>query len=168
MFSTRPLVARDQPQLWEWLHIALWDPPPAPLRPRDVLAHPGVCIYAEAWGRTGDVGVVGQVDGADIGACWMRIVPDGAGLAHVDADTPQLGIAIVPAFQHKGFGEPMMRAALRAAREHGYAQVSLTVHPANPAIGLYERCGFVERGVRNTYRLMVCELATAAGSHPTR
>ncbi|MFO1311455.1 MAG: GNAT family N-acetyltransferase [Burkholderiales bacterium] len=168
MFATRPLVAQDQAQLWDWLHIALWDPPPAPLRPREVLDHPGVRIYAEDWGRPGDVGVVGQVGGTDIGACWMRLVPDGAGLARVDARTPQLGIAIVPAFQHKGFGEPMMRAALRAARDHGYEQVSLTVHPANPAIALYERCGFDDRGPRNTYRLMVCRLASAADGHPAR
>ena len=51
-----------------------------------------------------------------------------------------------------------MRAALAAARERGYRQVSLTVHPENPAIRLYERCGFVKREIRNTYHLMVVEL----------
>ena len=168
MLATRPLVAQDQAQLWEWLHIALWDPPPAPLRPREVLQHPGVRIYAEHWGRASDVGVVGQVDGLDIGACWMRLVPGGAGLAHVDAHTPQLGIAMLPAFQRKGWGEPLMRAALRAAADHGYAQVALTVHPENPAIALYERCGFTDRGARSTYRLMVCEPGRATRGQATR
>lgn len=168
MFTTRPLVPEDQARLWEWLHIALWDPPPAPLRPREVLQHPGVRIYAEGWGRQGDVGVVGQANGTDIGACWMRLVPGGAGLAHVDAHTPQLGIAVVTAMQRRGFGEPMMRAALRAAAGHGYTQVSLTVHPANPAIALYARCGFADRGERSTYRLMVCDLALAAPGQAAR
>jgi len=32
------------------------------------------------------------------------------------------------------------------------------VHPENPAIRLYERCGFEKRGLRNTYHLMVAAL----------
>jgi hypothetical protein len=74
-FKTRALEAADQSRLWHWLHLALWDPPPAPLRPREVLDNPGVAIYAEGWGREGDVGVVGEVDGKPIGACWMRLIP---------------------------------------------------------------------------------------------
>ncbi len=154
-FSTRPLIPADQPQIWNWLHIALWDPPPAGLRPREILDNPHVRIYAENWGRAGDVGVVGHVEGADIGACWMRILPVGVGLAYVDEHTPQLGIALQAEYQHRGFGSPLMLAALQAARAHGHRQVSLTVHPQNPAIRLYERCGFEHRGERNTYRLMV-------------
>lgn len=157
--TTRPLVAADQAQLWEWLHIALWDPPPAGLRPREVLQHPGVRIYAEDWGRPGDVGVVAQVDGIDAGACWLRLLPEGVGLGYVDAHTPQLGIALSPPYQHRGLGTPLMRAALDAARDHGYAQVSLTVHPENPAVSVYRRCGFVERTLRSTYRLMTCDLS---------
>ena len=51
-----------------------------------------------------------------------------------------------------------LRAAVDAAHAHGYRQVSLTVHPQNPASVLYERCGFVKREVRNTYHLMVKSL----------
>jgi len=139
--------------------VALWDPPPAPLRPIEVLQAANVRIYAEDWGAPGDVGVVGEADGAPIGACWMRLLPEGIGLASIDARTPQLGIALEPEFQRRGFGEQLMRAALGAAKTHGYEQVSLTVHPENPAIRLYERCGFVKRGERNTYLLMVAAIA---------
>lgn len=158
MVSTRELLPSDQEQLWNWLHIALWDPPPAPLRPLEVLQNPHVRIYAEQWGQPGDVGVVAEIDGAAIGACWMRLLSDHVGLAWVDDATPQLGIALLPAYQHKGHGEPLMRAALQAAQSHGYAQVSLTVHPENPAIRLYERCGFEKIGLRNTYNLMLARL----------
>ena len=161
VLRTRPLAREDQDRLWHWLHIALWDPPPASLRPREVLGHPAVRIYAEDWGRPGDVGVVAQVDGIDAGACWMRSLPEGIGLAYVDANTPQLGIALLPQFQHRGFGLPLMQAALNAARDHGYEQVSLTVHPENPAIALYERCGFRKRALRNTYHLMTASLDAA-------
>lgn len=158
MLNFRSLAPADQTALWNWLHIALWDPPPAGLRPIEVLQSPHVRIYAEDWGRPSDVGVVAQVDGADAGACWMRLLPQGVGLAYVDERTPQLGIALEAPFQHQGHGRPMMLAALAAARAKGYAQVSLTVHPENPAIGLYERCGFRKEGLRNTYHLMVAQL----------
>ncbi|MGZ5182158.1 MAG: GNAT family N-acetyltransferase [Ramlibacter sp.] len=158
MLDFRPLTPADQPQLWHWLHVALWDPPPAGLRPIEVLQAPAVRIYAEDWGRPTDVGVVAQVDGADAGACWMRLLPVGVGMASVDARTPQLGIALLPQYQHQGHGRALMQAALRAARQAGYASVSLTVHPQNPAIRLYEACGFRKREVRNTYHLMVAQL----------
>ncbi len=154
----RPLVAADQDRLWHWLHVALWDPPPAGPRPLEVLDLPGVRIYAEGWGRPSDVGVVLQVDGADAGACWLRRLPAGVGLGSVDGETPQLGIALEPAFQHQGHGRPLMLEALAAAARAGYRRASLTVHPENPAQRLYERCGFVERERRNGYRLMVADL----------
>jgi ribosomal protein S18 acetylase RimI-like enzyme len=160
MLRIRPLRPEDQAQIWEWLHVALWDPPPAPFRPREILQDPRVRIYAESWGREGDVGAVGELPGEalPIGACWMRLIKSGEGLAYVDDSTPQLGIALLPRFQHQGYGRQLMFAALEAARQYGYRQVSLTVHPQNPAIAMYERCGFVKRELRNTYHLMVAAL----------
>jgi ribosomal protein S18 acetylase RimI-like enzyme len=98
------------------------------------------------------------VDGKRIGACWMRCIRGGVGLGYVDDETPQLGIALLPEYRGRGFGRQLMLGALRAARAHGYRQVSLTVHPQNPAIVLYESCGFVKRDIRNTYHLMVATL----------
>ena len=158
----RPLATADQAKLWHWLHVALWDPPPAGPRPVEILEHPGVRIYAEAWGRPTDVGVVAQVDGVDAGACWLRLLPPGVGLGSIDAETPQLGIALDPAFQHQGYGYPLMTEALAAAARAGYRKVALTVHPANPARRLYERCGFRDVEVRATYHLMVADLAGGA------
>jgi GNAT superfamily N-acetyltransferase len=104
------------------------------------------------------VGVVARVDGADAGACWMRLLPPGEGLASIDAQTPQLGIALEPPHQHQGHGGPLMLEALQAARRAGYPRVSLTVHPENPAQHLYERCGFRKVDRRNTFHLMVADL----------
>lgn len=159
MIHFRPMRPEDQSRLWDWLHIALWDPSPAGLRPREVLENPHVRIYAEHWGRPTDVGVVVQVDGQDAGACWMRLLPLGVGLASVDSGTPQLGIALLPQFQRRGLGKQLMQAALEAARQVGYKQVSLTVHPQNPAILMYKRCGFVKREVRKSFHLMVATVA---------
>ena len=159
MLRFRQLLPRDQDKLWHWLHIALWDPPPAALRPVEVLQSPGVRIYAENWGQPGDVGVVARVNGTDAGACWMRLLPLGVGLAAVHADTPQLGIALEPEFQHQGYGLPLMLETLRAASRAGYRQVSLTVHADNPAQYLYEKCGFRKIDRRNGYHLMIAGTA---------
>jgi ribosomal protein S18 acetylase RimI-like enzyme len=87
-------------------------------------------------------------------------VPDRKGLAYVDDATPQLGIAVMPGHRGKGYGGQLMRAALAAAKARGIAQVSLTVHVENPAVLLYERCGFRTAGFpAPNYRLMVARLA---------
>jgi ribosomal protein S18 acetylase RimI-like enzyme len=85
----------------------------------------------------------------------MRRIRGGVGMGYVDDDTPQLGIALLAGYRGRGFGRRLMLAALDAAREYGYRRVSLTVHPQNPAIALYESCGFEKREIRNTYHLMV-------------
>lgn len=154
----RTLTAADQDSLWHWLHVALWDPPPAPLRPIEILQSPGARIYAEHWGRESDIGVVTVIDGVDAGACWMRVLPPGIGFAYVDASTPQLGIALEPEYQHKGYGRPLMLEALACAARAGYAQVALTVHPENPARFMYQSCGFQQIEVRSNYWLMVVRL----------
>jgi ribosomal protein S18 acetylase RimI-like enzyme len=85
----------------------------------------------------------------------MRLLPVGVGLASIDTQTPQLGIALEPQFQHTGYGRPLMLEALRTAGLSGYRQVSLTVHPENPAQHLYESFGFRKIERRNNYHLMV-------------
>jgi len=128
------------------------------LRPIEILQTPPVRIYAENWGRPSDVGVVGHVNGTDAGACWIRLLPVGVGLASVDEETPQLGIALEPEFQHMGYGRPLMLECLEAAHRAGYRQVSLTVHPENPAQYMYERCGFRKVERRSNYHLMLASV----------
>lgn len=154
----RDLRADDQARLWDWLHIALWDPPPAGRRPREVLAHPEVRIYAEHWGQPGDLGQVLTLGGRDAGACWIRQLPAGTGLASVDAETPQLGIALEPEARGQGYGRQLLRTVMTRARAAGVPRIALTVHPANPAQALYADCGFVPQGERRGYRLMVAPL----------
>jgi len=159
-FRIRPLAATDQAALWDIFHVALWDPPPAGLRPREVLDHPEVRIYAEDFGhREGDLGMALEVDDVayPVGACWMRLVKGGRGLAYIDDETPQLGIALLPGHRGRGHGERLMRAALAAAKGR-FPRVALSVHPENPAANLYRKCGFRQVDVRRTYLIMVADL----------
>jgi ribosomal protein S18 acetylase RimI-like enzyme len=147
MPSYRPLTASDQERLWHWLHLALWDPPR---------------IYAADWGRPTDIGFVAVVDGTDVGACWLRVLPEGVGLAWVDAVTPQLGVALESAHRRQGHGRALVTRALREAWDRGLSQVSLSVHPENPAVALYEACGFRKLAERDS-----CHLMLARASGPT-
>jgi GNAT superfamily N-acetyltransferase len=162
----RTLERADQAALWDWLHVALWDPPPAGLRPREVLDDPRVAIYAEDWGKPGDLGVVAVVDGTDAGACWMRVLPEGVGLGSIDATTPQLGIALAQPYRGQGIGKRLMLEALSRAWAAGHARVALTVHPRNPAKRVYEACGFRDREIRSTYHLMVASPAPRGPAPP--
>ena len=134
--------------LWRWLHLASWD------TPRE---HPETRVHAQDWGRSTDLGLVAVVEGIDVGACWMRVLPPGVGLAFVDAVTPQLAMAVEPGQRRKGYGKALLLRTLEEARERGYSQVSLTVRPLNPAIALYEACGFSKLGERNSYHLMLAK-----------
>ncbi len=139
--------------------MALWDPPPAPLRSIEVLQSPGARVFAEEWGRESDLGVVAVVNGVDAGACWMRLLPLGTGLGSYDAATPQLGIAMEPEFQHAGYGRKLLCEAMSRAAAAGYRQIALTVHPNNPARFMYQSCGFVQVEVRSNYWLMLASVA---------
>ncbi|MES2106002.1 MAG: GNAT family N-acetyltransferase [Pseudomonadota bacterium] len=147
---------RHQQVLWDILHVSLWDPPPAGLRPREVLDLPGVAIYAADWGKAGDVGVL-AVDGDTVmGACWSRLLT--TGLGYVAEDVPQLGIALFPDYQRKGLGTALMMRQLDTLRGK-FPAVALTVHPQNQARILYEKCGFVlQREVARGYLLMLARL----------
>jgi GNAT superfamily N-acetyltransferase len=115
----RPLGAQDQAMLWEWLHVSLWNPPPAPPRPREVLRDPSVRIYAENWGRAGDLGVVGEIDGevAPIGACWMRIMPPESAWPTSIPRRRSSALRSFSRFRRQGHGRRLMQAALeRRAR----------------------------------------------------
>ncbi|WP_207916405.1 bifunctional GNAT family N-acetyltransferase/NUDIX hydrolase [Iodobacter fluviatilis] len=158
MLHHRPIQSSDQALIWDLLHIALWDPPPSGLRPKEVLNDERVRIYAADWGKDGDVGVMALLGTHVIGACWMRLLPRQQGLAWIDETTPQLAIALFADYQQQGYGSGLLRSALDSARATGYRQVSLTVHPENPAKRLYEKYGFQEVGQRNGYCLMLCKL----------
>ncbi|MEM7517566.1 MAG: GNAT family N-acetyltransferase [Planctomycetota bacterium] len=153
----RPLVASDQDFLWDMLHVALWDPPPAGLRPREVLEEPRIAVHAEDFGsKRDDLGFVAQRGAVPIGAVWSRLhVEEGVGGAWFDERTPQLGIALLPGERGRGVGSQLFEVYLKAA-DRRFDAVSLAVHPENPARRLYERFGFEEfaRGPSD-YRLMV-------------
>ena len=86
----RPLAPADQQAL-----------PPAGVRPREVLQNPAVSIYAEGWGREGDVGVVCVADGKDVGFVTTAAI------------SPSQGV-IAMGYVHRDFVEPGSRVTTQA------------------------------------------------------
>jgi GNAT superfamily N-acetyltransferase len=120
---------------------------------RDMLHHayywrervPGSLVsrYVRGWGRPGDTAVIAIADGFPVGAAWYRVFRTAEpGYGFVDEQTPELAIAVVPSKRGHGIGEQLLQALLARARAAGYARISLSVEPGNPARKLYERHGF--------------------------
>jgi ribosomal protein S18 acetylase RimI-like enzyme len=68
----------------------------------------------------------------------------------VDADTPELGIAVAPAYRDGGVGRGLLRALVEVARRDGHRALSLSVAPTNHARALYESEGFRKVGESGT------------------
>ena len=143
--SIREVEASDQQILWDVLYEALWDPPNGPRRPRSVLSRPVIAAYVENWGaQATDLGFLAIAqEGSVAGGILSRLlVPPLQGGAFYDDQTPQVGIAVFPAFQHQGIGTSLFRRYLSAASSR-FPRVSLGVHPENHvAIRLYRSFGF--------------------------
>ena len=120
---------------------------------------PPLSRYVAGWGRAGDGSVIAldDVTHVPVGAAWYRLFSAvEPGFAFLDEDTPELTLAVVPSRRGQGVGERLLQAALQHARLAGFAAVSLSVAQDDPALGLFERNGFVtvdERGGAVTMRL---------------
>lgn len=78
-----------------------------------------------------------------VGHCVWMVVADEAHL---------LNFTISPARQRRGLGQWMLRALLSEWARQGLVRCLLEVRPTNrPALGLYQRNGFTQIGVRKGY-----------------
>ena len=138
----RPITSSDLLFLEEMLYQAIYVPPGQPVPPRAVLALPEVRQYIEGWGRAGDLGLLALDGETPAGAAWLRLFSSRTpGYGYVDAYTPELSIALLPAYRQQGIGSRLLEQLLAAAQEQ-YAAVSLSVASENPAQRLYARLGF--------------------------
>ena len=111
-----------------------------------VVADPAVAHYAPDWrDPKGDRGLVAEdLDTGPIGAVWWRFFPaDDPGYGFVAADVPELSIGVLPGHRCRGIGTALLQQIVDRAKAEGLRGLSLSVHPGNPAVGLYTRLGFV-------------------------
>lgn len=72
---------------------------------------------------------------------------------YVVADEMEIvNFAVAPEERGRGIGDFILRLLLQTARDMGMQKVTLETRESNrPAIGLYEKHGFVRRGTRRGY-----------------
>ena len=126
--------------LEELLYQAIYIPKGESLPPRSIVNSPDIFVYINAFGdKSGDLGVVSEVNGKVVGGAWTRII---AAYGHIDENTPELAISILPEFRGYGIGTKLMNKLFKLLKESGYKQTSLSVQKDNPAVRFYKRLGY--------------------------
>ena len=139
----RPGSRHDARFLRDMLHHAYYWREHVPMDPGEG----SVARYVMSWGRPGDAAVIAYSDSGNVGAAWYRLFKEGEpGYGFVNEQTPELTIAVVPSCRGKGYGDELLTSLLAQAKRAGFAQISLSVEPDNPALRLYERHGFKKVG----------------------
>jgi ribosomal protein S18 acetylase RimI-like enzyme len=144
--NIRPATTDDAGFLKKMLYeAAAWNPDWPREQVIEALSDPMLDRYHRGWGRSSDAGAIAEIDGEPVGAAWYRLfTADEPGHGFVDAETPELGIAVEPLYRRKGIGETLLRALMSEARQRGVAALSLSVAVHNRSRMLYERAGFVK------------------------
>jgi len=106
-----------------WRPRRRWYRPALPL----VLLLPAVSMYHRGWGRPGDTGFVAEED---------------HGEGYVDAETPELAIAVVDGRRGRGIGRGLFEAIHEQARADGIRRIALSVDADDPARRPYASLGY--------------------------
>jgi ribosomal protein S18 acetylase RimI-like enzyme len=161
IWRIRFATPEDLPFLQEMLYEAVCWRPDQPRPPiEEVLALPELAKLLDDWGRHGDTAVVAELeDGTPVGAAWYRFwTPENHSYGFVDADTPELGIAVRREIRQRGIGTALLKKLLKQARRSAIARISLSVEPENHSRLLYEKLGFKRVGTSGTSWTMLLEL----------
>ena len=143
-YDIRPISLEDEPFLWEMLYEAIFIPEGHPALPREIVNSPDLARYVLHWGQPDDIGLL-AVDASTrqpLAAVWLRLfTKDNKGYGYMEDETPELSIAMLPAYRGRGIGTKLLSALFDSARNR-YKAISLSVSADNPAVRLYERLGF--------------------------
>ena len=108
-----------------------------------------IFVYIKDFGtQTGDIGVVAEQNGQVVGAAWTRII---LAYGHVDANTPELAISILPEFRGYGIGTKLMKKLFELLKNNEYKQTSLSVQKNNPAVRFYQCLGYEITGEKRDH-----------------
>jgi len=169
----RPLVAADEAFMWEIVYEAAHVFEEDGVGTAEMRSNPDLYRHVAGWGRSGDLGVVAEIDGVARGAAWLRLLvgTEREVAEYVDELIPELVIAVLPGHEGRGIGTALLTALLEAAFGM-YPAIMLTARASNPAIRLYERLGFREtKSMTNRIGtqsvVMLLDMASPVRSEPS-
>ena len=139
MLEIREMRKSDYPVLDDFLYWAIFIPPGAETPDRSIIYNPDVFIYIENFGCDSDCGVLALDGEKAVGAAWTRII---LAYGHIDDETPELAISVLPEYRSKGIGARLMEKLFELLAGRGYKQTSLAVQKENPAVNFYLRLGY--------------------------
>jgi ribosomal protein S18 acetylase RimI-like enzyme len=137
----------DSAFLREVLYEAVWPNEPRPPR-KTLVDRPDLLNTLPDWTRRGDAALIAEQD-REVGAAWYRLFKqDDHAWGFVDVETPELGIALVPAFRGRGIGTALLDALAEHACRQGFPALSLCTNRTTKghALRFFEGVGFVEVG----------------------
>jgi ribosomal protein S18 acetylase RimI-like enzyme len=143
-YSIRPATAADEAILWQMLYYAAHMDEDGATSLEAAKKNPFLAQYVAGWGGPGDLGIIAEAPpaGEVIGAAWLRLlIADKTSASYYDDETPELAIAVMPAWIGQGVGSALMDQLVQAATGR-YPAIVLTVRADNPAVRLYDRFGF--------------------------
>lgn len=150
----RELRPEEIPLLETFLYHAIFQRDPAHPLPRDVIRQPELWIYIDHFGeRPGDRCLCAEENGQVIGAVWTRVI---RGYGHVDAETPEFAISMLPEARGRGVGTALLRAMLARLKADGCPRATLAVQKDNYALRMYQKAGFVTIGETAEEYIMEC------------
>lgn len=147
--KVRIMQESDYPCLDEFLYQAIFVPDGEHLPEREIIYTPEIYMYIKDFGKqVNDLGVVAEQNGQVVGAAWVRLI---LAYGHVDNDTPELAISILPEFRGCGIGTKLMKKLFALLKVNGYKQTSLSVQKNNPALSFYKRLGYKTVGEKKDF-----------------
>lgn len=156
----RQTTKEDEAFLWEMLYEAVYVPDGEEKFDKSLLKTSKLANYVENWGRDGDYGLIAlNEQNKKIGAVWIRLFNElTRTYGYVDEQTPILSMALLPEYRGIGIGTKLMKEIIALAKENQFKAISLSVAPANSALSLYEKFGFIKIGIDGTSWDMIAKL----------
>ncbi len=159
-------LTEEEAILQRMVYYAIFTPPGTPLPNQDIVMQPMLKRYYSGWGRPGDFALFVNQKGTTVGACWVRLFSAQApGYGFVDAETPELSIAVIPGYRGLGIGTRLLNNLLTWIKPE-VQKVSLSVSCDNPAVKLYRRAGFTLYKQDDANLIMVKSLQNPRKSSP--
>jgi ribosomal protein S18 acetylase RimI-like enzyme len=142
-YNIRCMADVEIPFLEEMLFQAIFVPEGSPKLDKAIIFEPFLHHYIKDFGQKNDFALVAENEEKLVGAIWIRLFSAAQkGYGFVDADTPELSMAIDPDFRNQGVGSQLLTKMLDEMTKMSHKQVSLSVDTRNFAYKMYLKFGF--------------------------